>query len=86
MEPEEPGGVEQGLAPWLAEATHMDPEQVARELEEGQRRREFVVNELIEAGFTGGALLDGVMRLTGVPSGEARELIVAHPDGPHALG
>jgi hypothetical protein len=60
---------------WLAAATGTDLEQVHREREEGERRRNFVADELIEAGFTGHALLDGVMRLTGLDEAEARALI-----------
>ncbi len=63
------------LDEWLAAATGTDVEQVHRELEEGQRRRNFVADELIEAGFTGPALLDGVMRLTGLDDAQARALI-----------
>jgi hypothetical protein len=60
---------------WLAAATGTDVEQVHHEREEGERRREFVADELIEAGFAGSALLDGVMRLTGLDEPEARALV-----------
>jgi uncharacterized protein (DUF1810 family) len=60
---------------WLAEATGIDAKQVHRELEEGIRRRQFVADELIEAGFSPAAVLDGVMRLTGLDEAQARELI-----------
>jgi hypothetical protein len=60
---------------WLAAATGSTPEQVHRELEEGERRRNFVADELIEAGFAGHPLLDGVMRLTGLDEDEAQALI-----------
>ena len=60
---------------WLAAATGVDVEQVHREREEGERRRNFVADELIEAGYTGPTLLDGVMRLTGLDEAEARALI-----------
>ena len=60
---------------WLAAATGTDVEQVHREREEGERRRSFIADELIEAGFTGAALLDGVMRLTGLDEAEAQALI-----------
>ena len=60
---------------WLAAATGSTPEQVHRELEEGERRRTFVADELIDAGFTGAPLLDGVMRLTGLDEAEAKALI-----------
>jgi hypothetical protein len=60
---------------WLAAASGINVEQVHREREEGERRRTFVADELIEAGFTGPALLDGVMRLTGLDEAAARALI-----------
>jgi hypothetical protein len=60
---------------WLAEATGIDAEQVHRELEEGQRRRQFVADELIESGFSPPAVVDGVMRLTGLDEAEARALV-----------
>jgi hypothetical protein len=60
---------------WLAAATGSTPEEVHRELEEGERRRDFVADELIDAGFAGPPLLDGVMRLTGLEEAEARALI-----------
>jgi hypothetical protein len=60
---------------WLAAATGTDVEQVHREREEGERRRNFVADELIEAGFSGPALLDGVMRLTGLDEVGAQALI-----------
>jgi hypothetical protein len=66
---------EDGVDEWLAAATGTDVEQVHREREEGERRRNFVADELIEAGFTGPALLDGVMRLTGLDEPGARALI-----------
>ena len=50
--------VNDDLATWLAAATGDDPAQVAAELELGELRREFVFNELVEAGYTGGDLLD----------------------------
>jgi hypothetical protein len=60
---------------WLAAATGSTAEQVHHELEEGERRRTFVADELIDAGFTGPPLLDGVMRLTGLDEAEAQALI-----------
>jgi hypothetical protein len=65
------------LAPWLAAATDGDLARVETELAEGERRRAFVVDELLEAGFTGHALLDLVLRLTGVGPAEAEALIAA---------
>jgi hypothetical protein len=67
---------------WLAEATGDDPEHVRAGLELGERRRAFVVGELIEAGFTGPLLLERLMGLTGVDEAQARELIRTH--SPHA--
>jgi hypothetical protein len=64
-------------AAWLAAATGKDAADVAAELEEGARRRTFVVNELIEAGFRDRELLDLVMRLTGLDTAQASELINA---------
>jgi hypothetical protein len=75
-------------AAWLAEATGDDPADVAAELELGARRRAFVVDELLEAGFRDRELLDFVMRLTGVDSAEAKRLVSARmrlveaPPGP----
>jgi hypothetical protein len=63
------------LADWLAARTDTDTSQVAAELELGRRRREHVVDELVEAGFTGSELLDHVVRLTGVDRSTARSLI-----------
>jgi hypothetical protein len=60
---------------WLAAATGSTVEQVHQELEAGGRRRTFVADELIDAGFTGAPLLDGVMRLTGLDEAEAKALI-----------
>ncbi len=63
---------------WLADATGDDPEHVRAGLELGERRRAFVVGELIEAGFAGPLLLDRVMGLTGVDEAQARALIGTH--------
>ncbi len=65
------------LTPWLADATSTSPEQVEEELEEGERRRAFVVNELVEAGFAGSMLLLQVIKLTGVDDVTAHALIAA---------
>jgi hypothetical protein len=62
---------------WLAAATGDDLADVAAELELGARRRVFVVDELLDAGFRDGELQDLVIRLTGLDSGQARELIRA---------
>lgn len=70
------------MTAWLAAATGDDPEHVRAGLELGERRRAFVVGELIEAGFTGRPLLDHLMGLTGVDEAQGRALIEAH--SPHA--
>ncbi len=67
--------VNDDLATWLAAATGDDPDRVAAELELGERRREFVFNELVEAGYTGGDLLDYLVRLTGLGAQDARALV-----------
>jgi non-ribosomal peptide synthetase component F len=72
---------DQDLAAWLAARTGSPVDEVARGLEEGTRRRDFVVEELLEAGLTGGELLGLVVRLTGLDEAEARELIAAHQPG-----
>jgi hypothetical protein len=64
-------------AAWLAAATDSDPTEVAAELDEGARRRAFVVDELLEAGYRDGELLELVQRLTGLDDGQARALIAA---------
>ena len=64
-------------AAWLASATGEDPVEVAAALELGARRRTFVVDELLEAGYRDRELHDLVMRLTGVDSGQAATLIKA---------
>jgi hypothetical protein len=68
---------EHEAAEWLADKTGAPLEEVERELDEGARRRDFVVNELVEAGVTGPELLDLVVRLTGVDEAAARDLIAA---------
>ena len=68
------------LAAWLASRTGAPLDEVGRELDEGTRRRAFVVDELLEAGLTGPELLDLVVRLTGLDEAGARALIVAHTD------
>src|SRR5439155_9302688 len=64
-------------AAWLAAATDSDPIEVAAELDEGARRRTFVVDELLEAGYRDGELLELVARLTGLDDAQARALIAA---------
>lgn len=63
------------LALWLAAATDADPAQVEAEIANGERRRSFVVDELLEAGFTGPALHEFVLRLTGLGPDDAETLI-----------
>ena len=66
---------------WLVEHTELDTEEVEKGLEEGRRRREAVVFELVDAGLTGRELVEMVVALTGLPAHEARELIAAQaPD------
>jgi hypothetical protein len=72
--------VDHELAAWLAAQTHTDVEQVEAELEVGERRRRFVVDELVEAGFTGSELLELLMGLTGVDSARAQALIAARAE------
>jgi hypothetical protein len=67
--------VNNDLATWLAAATGDDPVRVAAELELGERRREFVFNELVEAGYSGGDLLDYLVRLTGMSAQDARAAV-----------
>jgi hypothetical protein len=64
-------------ASWLAEATQSNPAEVAAELDEGERRRAFVVDELIDAGYRNGELLELAVRLTGLDDIQARTLITA---------
>jgi hypothetical protein len=64
-------------AGWLAEVTESDPSEVAAELDEGVRRRTFVVDELIDAGYRNGELLELAVRLTGLDDLQARALIAA---------
>ena len=70
--------VDQEVVAWLAARTGAPPADVEHDLEEGARKRAFVVDELIEAGVTGTELLDLVVRLTGVDEATARSLIAAH--------
>jgi hypothetical protein len=63
---------------WLATRTGMPADQVEQGLSDGDRRRAFVVDELLEAGMRGHELLHFVVRLTGLDEAEARSLIAAH--------
>jgi len=76
----EPTSDDHELAAWLAAQTHADSGQVEAELELGERRRAFVVDELVEAGFAGPELLDLVMRLTGMDGAAARALIASRAE------
>jgi hypothetical protein len=67
----------QDPASWLAAATDGDATEVAAELDVGERRRTFVVDELLDAGYTGGELLELVVRLTGLDDLQARALMTA---------
>jgi hypothetical protein len=69
------------LAEWLAEHAHVDLDEVRAGLEEGRRRRAFVVAELIEAGYEGDELLVLVVHLTGLTLDEARALIARQSAG-----
>ncbi len=60
---------------WLAATSGADSTQVAAELQLGERRRAFVVDELTDAGYTGATLLEYLMRLTGIDERQARALI-----------
>ena len=71
--------VEPGLTSWLAAQGDVDADQVAAELEVGARRRTFVVDELVEAGFEGAELLALTMGLTGLETTDAQALIDARP-------
>jgi hypothetical protein len=70
-----PASLDPATVEWLAAQTHTDARQVRDELELGSRRRVFVVDELLDAGFTGRALLEGVVRLTALGADDARTLI-----------
>ena len=84
--------VDHELASWLAATTGDDVDQVERELDEGERRRSFVVDELIDAGLAGSELLRLTLRLTGLAATESAALIAErvaladaraeHPDAP----
>jgi hypothetical protein len=67
--------VDPHVVTWLAAATGEPPAQVADELALGERRRAFVVAELLDAGYSGAELLDRLVRLTGLDEPQARELV-----------
>jgi hypothetical protein len=68
---------------WLAAATGAAPEAVAAEIELGDRRRGFVAEELLDAGFRGTLLVELVMRLTGTDEAGAAALVDARIDAQH---
>ncbi len=72
--------VDPELSTRLAAQSDTDVEQVRAELEIGERRRVFVVDELVEAGFTGSELLDLIVRLTGLDGAGAEALIAARAE------
>jgi hypothetical protein len=63
------------VAAWLASRTGASLDEVKRELDDGVKRRAFVVDELLEAGLEGPELLELVVRLTGLDAASARQLI-----------
>jgi hypothetical protein len=63
---------------FLADATDTPAAQVADELTLGAARRAFVVDELLDAGLTGGELLGATMRLTGLDEPQALRLLKEH--------
>ena len=73
----EQNSIDPDLASWLAAQGEVDAEQVAAELELGARRRAFVVDELVDAGFEGAQLIELTMGLTGTDSAGAQKLIAA---------
>jgi hypothetical protein len=70
-----PRSIDHDLATWLAATTGDDVQHVEQELYEGERRRVFVVDELIDAGFMGSELLGLTLRLTGLATAEGAALI-----------
>jgi hypothetical protein len=70
----------QRIAAWLAAQTKSDAGQVEAELEEGERRRAFVVDELIDAGYAGSELLDFATRLTGLTDAGVQALVAARAE------
>lgn len=77
MERGEPS-TDRELAAWLAAEIDAPLDEVEHGLDEGARRRAFVVDELLEAGVRGAELLEFVVRLTGLDEPSARALIAAH--------
>ncbi|MBA2332832.1 MAG: hypothetical protein H0V94_08600 [Actinobacteria bacterium] len=74
----EPTPADRELTSWLAEHTHTDAGRIEAELEVGERRRAFVVAELVDAGFEGAELLELAIQLTGLERGQVRALLTAH--------
>ena len=69
--------MDEDVAVWLATATGMDPGEVAADLELSRWRRDFVVRELVEAGYERHQAIDLVVRLTGADENDARVLVDA---------
>jgi hypothetical protein len=69
--------VDEDVAVWLAAATGMDPDEVAADLELSRWRRDFVVHELVDAGYDREQAVDLIVRLTGTAEQEARALVDA---------
>ena len=75
-------GNDQEAIDWLAEQTGQSRDAIEKGFEKGRLRRRAVVTELVEAGIVGPSLLEMVVRLTGLPPDEARQLIaVEAPEG-----
>jgi hypothetical protein len=63
------------VAPWLARETETAESVVRDELAEAASRRAFIVDELLEAGYSYSAVLDGTIRLTALSESDATALI-----------
>ena len=74
-------GNDQEAIDWLAEQTGQSRDAIEQGFEKGRLRRRAVVTELVEAGIVGPALLEMVVRLTGFPPDEARQLIAVEAPG-----
>ena len=72
------GPTDAELARWLAQHTDTDVRDVEAGLEDGRRRRDFVVSELLDAGYEGDELVVLTVHLTGLPLDDARALIARH--------
>ena len=74
-------GNDQDAIDWLAEHTGQARDAIEEGFEKGRLRRRAVVTELVEAGMVGRELLGMVVRLTGLPPDEARQLIAVEAPG-----